>query len=152
MMIIRAPFVLSGFCLICIFLGSYCKQLLMLADARTTVSSAAPPVTAMEDTVDVRALGDVIEEQKESTASAAQEVDLSDPDKYCKLCVASFNNPVMAGEHYNGRKHQRNLARQDLQSKLGEQSELGTLLSVVSLIAVDCINIIFYWSNKLVTK
>lgn len=146
-MIIRVPFVLSGFRLICIFLVSYRKQLLLLVDARTTVSSAAPPVTAMEDTVVVRALGDVIEEQKESTASAAQEVDLSDPDKYCKLCAASFNNPVMAAEHYNGRKHQRNLARQELQNKQGEQSELGTLSSVVSsisyLIAVDRIDINF---------
>ncbi|XP_058271406.1 zinc finger matrin-type protein 1 isoform X2 [Hemibagrus wyckioides] len=88
-------------------------------DARTTAS----PVTVVQDAVEANAQDDVVQEQKEITACAAQGVDLSDPDKYCKLCAASFNNPVMASEHYSGRKHQRNLARQEQQSKLGEQSE-----------------------------
>ncbi|KAK1901402.1 Zinc finger matrin-type protein 1 [Dissostichus eleginoides] len=43
-----------------------------------------------------------------------KDVDLKDPNKYCALCAASFNNPQMALQHYNGRKHQRNQARQDL--------------------------------------
>lgn len=113
--------------LICIFRGSAAyHQSLLLADARTTVSSAAPPGTAVEHTVEASAPGNADQEQTESTASAAQGVNLSDPDKYCKLCAASFNNPTMAAEHYSGRKHQRNLARQELQSKLGGQSEHGT--------------------------
>ncbi|XP_054876951.1 zinc finger matrin-type protein 1 isoform X2 [Poeciliopsis prolifica] len=41
-------------------------------------------------------------------------VDLEDPNKYCALCVASFNNPLMASQHYNGRKHQKKMARQKL--------------------------------------
>lgn len=99
------------------------------------MSSADPPVTAVDDTVEASAHGDVVQEQKEGTASAAQGVDLSDPDKYCKLCAASFNNPLMAAEHYSGRKHQRNLARQELHSKLGEQPEHGTLSTFVSYIS-----------------
>lgn len=102
------------------------------------MSSAAPPVTAEENTVEVSSEAKVVQEQKESTASAAQGVDLTDPDKYCKLCVASFNNPVMAAEHYIGRKHQRNLARQELQSKPGEQSEHGTFISGFHLHVFVC--------------
>ncbi|MCJ8741174.1 hypothetical protein PDJAM_G00067690 [Pangasius djambal] len=113
----------------------------VLADARTTVSSAAPPVSAAEDTAETSAPGDVVQEEKDSTASASQEVDLSDPDKYCKLCAASFNNPMMAAEHYSGRKHQRNLARQELHSKLGEQSEHANSLTCplchVTLSSID---------------
>ncbi|KAK3555654.1 hypothetical protein QTP86_025738 [Hemibagrus guttatus] len=97
-------------------------------DARTTASPITPPVTTVEDTVEANAQDDMVQEQKEITASAAQGVDLSDPDKYCKLCAASFNNPMMASEHYSGRKHQRSLTRQEQQSKLGEQSEHASSL------------------------
>lgn len=95
------------------------------------MSSAAPPVTAVEDAAEASAWDDMVQEQKESTVCAAQGVDLSDPDKYCKLCAASFNNPMMAAEHYSGRKHQRNLARQELHNKLGELSEQGALSVLV---------------------
>lgn len=41
-------------------------------------------------------------------------MDPKDPNKYCPLCAATFNNAHMALQHYNGRKHQRNLSRQEL--------------------------------------
>ncbi|KAF5893988.1 zinc finger matrin-type protein 1-like, partial [Clarias magur] len=107
-------------------------------DARTTVS---PSVKAMEDTAETSTQGDAVQDRKESTASAAQGVDLSDPDKYCKLCTASFNNPMMAAEHYSGRKHQRNLARQEPQNKPEEQNEHGNSLTCplchVTLSSID---------------
>lgn len=90
-------------------------------DVRTTAGSVAPLVPAREETV----VGTVDQEQKQRTTSAAQEVDLSNPDKYCKLCTASFNNPHMAQQHYSGRKHQRNQARQEMISKLPKDSERG---------------------------
>ncbi|XP_011612494.1 zinc finger matrin-type protein 1 isoform X3 [Takifugu rubripes] len=49
-----------------------------------------------------------------STSSPNTEVDTKDPNKYCSLCAVSFNNPHTALQHYNGRKHQRNLSRQEL--------------------------------------
>uniref|UniRef100_A0A3Q1CS81 C2H2-type domain-containing protein n=2 Tax=Amphiprion ocellaris TaxID=80972 RepID=A0A3Q1CS81_AMPOC len=55
-----------------------------------------------------------------TTATSSTEVDLKDPNKYCALCAASFNNPQMALQHYNGRKHQRNQARQELLRELGD--------------------------------
>ncbi|KAM9450705.1 zinc finger matrin-type protein 1 isoform 2-T2 [Clarias gariepinus] len=107
-------------------------------DARATVS---PSVTAVEDTAEAGTQDDVAQDRKESTTSAAQGVDLSDPDKYCKLCTASFNNPTMAAEHYSGRKHQRNLARQAPQSQLEEENEhvnsLTCPLCHVTLSSID---------------
>ncbi|KAM3925775.1 zinc finger protein 346 isoform 1-T1 [Leptodactylus fuscus] len=40
--------------------------------------------------------------------------DKSDPDKFCHLCNATFNNPNMAEQHYKGKKHQK----QETKSKL----------------------------------
>lgn len=52
-------------------------------------------------------------------------VDLKDPNKYCALCVASFNNPQMALQHYNGRKHQKKMARQELLKAHGKDAQQG---------------------------
>ncbi|CAL8336422.1 unnamed protein product [Merluccius merluccius] len=53
--------------------------------------------------------------------------DLKDPN-YCALCAAPFNNPQMALQHYNGRKHQRNQARQRVLQDLGEDSQQASCL------------------------
>uniref|UniRef100_A0A3B5LQW4 C2H2-type domain-containing protein n=1 Tax=Xiphophorus couchianus TaxID=32473 RepID=A0A3B5LQW4_9TELE len=47
------------------------------------------------------------------------------PNKYCALCVASFNNPQMALQHYNGRKHQKKMARQELLKAHGKDAQQG---------------------------
>ncbi|KAM4049527.1 lysine-rich coiled-coil protein 1 [Anomaloglossus baeobatrachus] len=47
-------------------------------------------------------------------------IDLSDPNKYCKLCCASFNKPLVAQQHYNGKKHARNESRQRMMEEMGE--------------------------------
>ncbi|XP_048865546.1 zinc finger matrin-type protein 4-like isoform X2 [Brienomyrus brachyistius] len=38
--------------------------------------------------------------------------------KYCGLCGAWFNNPLMARQHYEGKKHKRNAARARLLEQL----------------------------------
>ncbi|XP_072517815.1 zinc finger matrin-type protein 1 isoform X2 [Salminus brasiliensis] len=94
-------------------------------DIKTTAGSVALPAPAREG-----ATGCVADqEQRESAVSPAQEVNLSDPDKYCKLCTASFNNPVMAQQHYSGRKHQRNQARLEMLSKLSSESDSANSLT-----------------------
>ncbi|KFW00204.1 Zinc finger matrin-type protein 1, partial [Eurypyga helias] len=45
-----------------------------------------------------------------------------DPNKYCKLCCAPFNNPLMAQQHYVGKKHRRNEAREKILEELGDQA------------------------------
>lgn len=32
-------------------------------------------------------------------------------DHFCKLCNATFNNPLMAQQHYVGKKHQKQMAK-----------------------------------------
>lgn len=57
------------------------------------------------------------------------DIDLMDPNRYCSLCAASFNNPQMALQHYNGRKHQRNQSRYELLKELGNKVQQGNTLS-----------------------
>ncbi|XP_061544337.1 zinc finger matrin-type protein 1 isoform X1 [Phycodurus eques] len=55
----------------------------------------------------------------------------SDSNKYCVLCEASFNNPQMALQHYNGRKHQRKKARQEMFKELEVVHEENPLSCVI---------------------
>nr|XP_020825318.1 zinc finger matrin-type protein 4 isoform X3 [Phascolarctos cinereus] len=50
-----------------------------------------------------------------------------DSDRYCQLCAAWFNNPLMAQQHYEGKKHKKNAARVDLLEQLGKTLDLGEL-------------------------
>ncbi|XP_064031818.1 zinc finger matrin-type protein 4 isoform X2 [Pogoniulus pusillus] len=50
-----------------------------------------------------------------------------DSDRYCQLCAAWFNNPLMAQQHYDGKKHKKNAARADLLEQLGKTLDLGEL-------------------------
>lgn len=50
-----------------------------------------------------------------------------DSDRYCQLCAAWFNNPMMAQQHYDGKKHKKNAARADLLEQLGKTLDLGEL-------------------------
>ncbi|KAM4703618.1 zinc finger matrin-type protein 4 [Rhinophrynus dorsalis] len=44
----------------------------------------------------------------------------SESRKFCDLCRAWFNNPLMAQQHYEGKKHKKNAARDKLLQRLGE--------------------------------
>ncbi|XP_062868037.1 zinc finger matrin-type protein 1 isoform X2 [Trichomycterus rosablanca] len=88
-------------------------------DSKAMAHPVVHPVTVIEATTQCK----VNQEQKESSDPTSQEVDLNDPNKYCKLCTASFNNPLMAQQHYSGRKHQRKQAQQEMLNSLGETSE-----------------------------
>ncbi|XP_071585249.1 zinc finger matrin-type protein 4 isoform X2 [Heliangelus exortis] len=50
-----------------------------------------------------------------------------DSDRFCQLCAAWFNNPLMAQQHYDGKKHKKNAARADLLEQLGKTLDLGEL-------------------------
>ncbi|CAB1422822.1 unnamed protein product [Pleuronectes platessa] len=63
-----------------------------------------------------------------TTTTPSTEVDLKDPNRYCPLCAASFNNRQMALQHYNGRKHQRNQAKQELIKELGDDVQQANSL------------------------
>ncbi|XP_069473729.1 zinc finger matrin-type protein 4 isoform X2 [Ambystoma mexicanum] len=48
-----------------------------------------------------------------------------DSDRCCQLCTAWFNNPMMAQQHYDGKKHKKNAARADLLEQLGKTLDMG---------------------------
>ncbi|KAM3867700.1 LOW QUALITY PROTEIN: zinc finger matrin-type protein 4 [Diretmus argenteus] len=50
-----------------------------------------------------------------------------DSDRYCQLCNAWFNNPGMAQQHYDGKKHKKNAARADLMEQLGKTLDMGEM-------------------------
>ncbi|KFP62562.1 Zinc finger matrin-type protein 1, partial [Cariama cristata] len=66
---------------------------------------------------------------EESLSSSNTRLKVNDPDKYCKLCCAPFNNPLVAQQHYVGKKHRRNEARKKILEELGDKAvpaESGT--------------------------
>ncbi|XP_058392367.1 zinc finger matrin-type protein 1 isoform X2 [Diceros bicornis minor] len=58
---------------------------------------------------------------KTMPSSSSTALDLNNPNKYCKLCPASFNSPLMAQQHYVGKKHKRNEARKKFVDKIREK-------------------------------
>ncbi|NWX93754.1 ZMAT4 protein, partial [Nothoprocta ornata] len=46
-------------------------------------------------------------------------------ERHCQLCAACFNNPLMARQHYEGKKHKKNAARAELLQQLGKTLDLG---------------------------
>uniref|UniRef100_A0A1A7WUC5 Zinc finger protein 346 n=1 Tax=Iconisemion striatum TaxID=60296 RepID=A0A1A7WUC5_9TELE len=54
-------------------------------------------------------------EPKEKSADKSSEVtdtdNNNDPDRFCSICKASFNNPLMAQQHYVGKKHKKRMTR-----------------------------------------
>uniref|UniRef100_UPI00398F3DC5 zinc finger matrin-type protein 1-like n=1 Tax=Pristiophorus japonicus TaxID=55135 RepID=UPI00398F3DC5 len=59
----------------------------------------------------------------EAPSAVSTALDLEDPNKFCKLCSASFNNPLMAKQHYNGKRHKKNDARRQLIEEMGKEED-----------------------------
>ncbi|NXX76323.1 ZMAT1 protein, partial [Urocolius indicus] len=60
--------------------------------------------------------------QHRSTSYSNTGLKFNDSDKYCKLCCAPFNSPLVAQEHYIGKKHRRNEARKKILERLGDKA------------------------------
>nr|XP_012423003.1 PREDICTED: zinc finger matrin-type protein 1 [Odobenus rosmarus divergens] len=58
---------------------------------------------------------------KTMPSSSSSALDLNNTNKYCKLCPASFNSPLMAQQHYVGKKHKRNEARKKFVDNIREK-------------------------------
>ncbi|KAL8175773.1 UNVERIFIED_CONTAM: hypothetical protein K2H54_007452 [Gekko kuhli] len=59
---------------------------------------------------------------EDPSISSSAPFNLDSPEKYCKLCLVSFNNPLMAHQHYVGKKHKRNEARKKLMAEIGPEA------------------------------
>ncbi|XP_074053159.1 lysine-rich coiled-coil protein 1 isoform X3 [Macrotis lagotis] len=49
-------------------------------------------------------------------------LDLNNPERYCELCCASFNSPLMAQQHYVGKKHKRSETRKKILEEIGQKT------------------------------
>ncbi|XP_065143417.1 zinc finger protein 346 [Paramisgurnus dabryanus] len=51
-----------------------------------------------------------------------------DPNRFCSICQASFNNPLMAQQHYEGKKHKKRLTKQKLMETYGPSTAPASTL------------------------
>ncbi|XP_074865498.1 zinc finger protein 346 isoform X3 [Carettochelys insculpta] len=58
-----------------------------------------------------------------SAVSSNENQNASDPDKFCSLCHATFNNPLMAKQHYVGKKHRKQETKLKLMAHYGRTSD-----------------------------
>lgn len=49
----------------------------------------------------------------------------SNPDRFCSICQASFNNPLMAQQHYVGKKHRKQMTKLKLMETYGPSTAPG---------------------------
>ncbi|XP_074529023.1 zinc finger protein 346 isoform X2 [Halichoeres trimaculatus] len=50
------------------------------------------------------------------------------PDKFCSICQASFNNPLMAQQHYVGKKHRKQMTKLKLMETYGPSTAPASTL------------------------
>ncbi|XP_074760234.1 lysine-rich coiled-coil protein 1 [Athene noctua] len=101
------------------YLGKiHAKKLKQLGDQ--ALMPAPQPVSALQNPSAEKPL--LPSEAGESSSSSNIRLKLNDPDKYCKLCCAPFNNPLVAQQHYVGKKHRRNVARKKILEELGDKA------------------------------
>uniref|UniRef100_A0A673KWH7 Zinc finger matrin-type protein 4-like n=1 Tax=Sinocyclocheilus rhinocerous TaxID=307959 RepID=A0A673KWH7_9TELE len=53
--------------------------------------------------------------------------------RYCQMCKAWFNNPGMARQHYDGKKHKKNAAQANLLAQLGKSLKRSHTCEVCSV-------------------
>uniref|UniRef100_A0A8D2CN82 Zinc finger protein 346 n=1 Tax=Sciurus vulgaris TaxID=55149 RepID=A0A8D2CN82_SCIVU len=58
-----------------------------------------------------------------STLALHQNRETIDPDKFCSLCHATFNDPVMAQQHYVGKKHRKQETKLKLMAHYGRLAD-----------------------------
>nr|XP_015816733.2 zinc finger protein 346 isoform X1 [Nothobranchius furzeri] len=70
---------------------------------------------------------------KEKPVDKSSEVTNTDnnnnPDRFCSICKASFNNPLMAQQHYVGKKHKKQMTRLKLIETYGPSTAPASTLN-----------------------
>ncbi|XP_038564903.1 zinc finger protein 346 isoform X1 [Micropterus salmoides] len=54
--------------------------------------------------------------------------DNNNPDRFCSICQASFNNPLMAQQHYVGKKHRKQVTKLKLMETYGPSTAPASTL------------------------
>ncbi|XP_063313693.1 lysine-rich coiled-coil protein 1 [Pelobates fuscus] len=108
-------------------------------------NSAMSPNTPQADTESSQ-----LEASTEQHSLPDNEIDLNDPNKYCKLCCASFNKSMVAQQHYNGKKHARNEARRRMMERMekaGVESTVNDGNYVCPICSITLTSIEMYQSH-----
>uniref|UniRef100_A0A3Q0T3B6 Zinc finger protein 346 n=1 Tax=Amphilophus citrinellus TaxID=61819 RepID=A0A3Q0T3B6_AMPCI len=53
----------------------------------------------------------------------------NNPDRFCSICQASFNNPLMAQQHYVGKKHRKQMTKLKLMETYGPSTAPASTLN-----------------------
>ncbi|XP_061044494.1 zinc finger protein 346 isoform X2 [Eubalaena glacialis] len=64
-----------------------------------------------------------LKQQSTKVEALHQNREMIDPDKFCSLCHATFNDPVMAQQHYMGKKHRKQETKLKLMAHYGRLAD-----------------------------
>ncbi|XP_054423986.1 zinc finger protein 346 isoform X2 [Pteronotus mesoamericanus] len=64
-----------------------------------------------------------LKQQSTKVEASHQNREMIDPDKFCSLCHATFNDPVMAQQHYVGKKHRKQETKLKLMAHYGRLAD-----------------------------
>ncbi|XP_066200825.1 zinc finger protein 346 isoform X2 [Saccopteryx leptura] len=64
-----------------------------------------------------------LKQQSTKVEALYQNREMIDPDKFCSLCHATFNDPVMAQQHYVGKKHRKQETKLKLMAHYGRLAD-----------------------------
>nr|XP_012321843.1 zinc finger protein 346 isoform X4 [Aotus nancymaae] len=64
-----------------------------------------------------------LKQQSTKMEALHQNREMIDPDKFCSLCHATFNDPVMAQQHYVGKKHRKQETKLKLMARYGRMAD-----------------------------
>ncbi|KAB1259436.1 Zinc finger protein 346 [Camelus dromedarius] len=64
-----------------------------------------------------------LKQQSTKVEALHQNREAIDPDKFCSLCHATFNDPVMAQQHYVGKKHRKQETKLKLMAHYGRLAD-----------------------------
>ncbi|KAB0393373.1 hypothetical protein E2I00_015326 [Balaenoptera physalus] len=93
----------------------HAKRLKLLLGEKTPLTTTATPLSSLKPP------------RVDTAPVVSSPYQRRDSDRYCGLCAAWFNNPLMAQQHYDGKKHKKNAARVALLEQLGTTLDTGEL-------------------------
>uniref|UniRef100_A0A8C9UKM7 Zinc finger protein 346 n=1 Tax=Spermophilus dauricus TaxID=99837 RepID=A0A8C9UKM7_SPEDA len=64
-----------------------------------------------------------LKQQSTKVEALHQNREMIDPDKFCSLCHATFNDPAMAQQHYVGKKHRKQETKLKLMAHYGRLAD-----------------------------
>ncbi|XP_018548101.1 zinc finger protein 346 isoform X2 [Lates calcarifer] len=69
-----------------------------------------------------------IEDSSAVSATGGNNNNNNNPDRFCSICQASFNNPLMAQQHYVGKKHRKQMTKLKLMETYGPSTAPASTL------------------------